>query len=172
MRIMSNKPARYACAICIALPLLVCGGTASAQQNPAEYQNPVDGKTYVAPGGWKNYTPEQGLPPPSADKVKLAGVRLLTAQEVIASRTTAHELTDYIKTVSKVAASAFAPATKKAAVMVQIKSATGKTEVQMARQGEIGDDLLQSFYDQVQKLKPLRISEGDILYQIEYHIEP
>ena len=54
------------------------------------YENPVDKKAYTAPGGWQTHSPEGGVHP-SADHVSLDSVRLLQAEQEIASRTTVAE---------------------------------------------------------------------------------
>ena len=54
------------------------------------YQNPVDGRTYVAQGGWQTYPPRGAAPAAetatTARAVRLAGVRLLQAEAEMDAR--------------------------------------------------------------------------------------
>ena len=80
----------------ILLTLLSFFGNSMAEDKSEMYQNPVDGKTYVAPGGWKSYQPTQGISPQENKKVIVAGIRLLSAQNDFEERSSVVELAAYL----------------------------------------------------------------------------
>lgn len=143
----------------------------TAQQSN-QYQNPVDGKTYVADGGWKDYEPQN---PQSANpdaKVILEGIRLLTDQQVIAANLTSEKLGDYVKAMT----AAIEPVVQEAAtpfqVMMQFKlKPNEKATVQIASQGEVGDDILQKVYDASVGVEAPQPTQQPVTFQATYSIK-
>lgn len=117
-------------------------------QTDNQYQNPVDGKTYVANGGWRDHQPQNPQPADPNAKVKLGGIRLLTDEATVAANLSSEDLSNYIKAV----VTALEPATLEAQtpfqVMLQFElKPAEKVIIQIASQGEVGDDILQKVYD-------------------------
>lgn len=134
------------------------------------YENPVDKKAYTAPGGWQTHSPEGGVHP-SADTVSLDSVRLLQAEQEIASRTTVAELGSFIKHAEASASEIFSHYEKPATLLVQFTCTPGKQVVEIAAQGEPPQDLLQAYYDKLGNLKPLRVSD-EVKFQLTIKVTP
>ena len=134
------------------------------------YHNPVDKKTYTAPGGWKNYTPD-GPVEATKEKVSIAGVRLLQSQDEIASRTTAQELAAFLDQAHKAAAEVFASYAKPAVIMVQFTCVPGKCPPTIAYQNDPPQELLQAYYDKLARLPPLQVS-GEVKFQFTLQVQP
>lgn len=134
------------------------------------YRNPVDKKTYTAPGGWKSYTPE-GPVEVTKGKVSIAGVRLLQSQDEIASRTTAQELATFLDQAHEAAVGVFASYAKRAVIMVQFTCVPGKCPPTIAYQNGPPQELLQAYYDKLARLPPLRVS-GEVKFQLTLQVQP
>ena len=134
------------------------------------YPNPVDGRTYVAPGGWKTYEPKGGVKP-SDKKVSLDGIRLLQSQDEIAARTTVEKLAAFIESARAAGDDVFSSYGKPAALLVQFTSAPGHHTVEIASQGEIPRELLQRYYDKLETLRPLDTT-GQVRFQFGIRIAP
>jgi hypothetical protein len=148
--------------------LVLCACPAHAEDQT--FHNPVDHHDYVAPGGWENYSPEGGVKS-STDKVALESVRLLQSQDEIGVRTSAEELSAFIKLAQSVAAEVFARYEKPATLMIQFTCSPGKHVVQLAAQGDPPQDLLQAYYDGLTKVKPLNVS-AEVKFQFTLTVKP
>src|SRR5215472_8693207 len=134
------------------------------------YQNPIAGKTYVAPGGWKTYEPAEGVKP-TQEKVSLAGVRLLQSQAEIASRTSVEDLATFIDLAHKAASEVFASYNKPAVLLVEFICEPEKCPARIASQGEPPRELLQAYYERLTQLRPLRVS-GEVKFQFTLNVQP
>jgi len=147
---------------------LALSAASVSQEEP--YHNPVDKKTYVAPGGWDVYTPDGGVKP-TGENVQLDGVRLLQSQDEIASRTSAPELAAFIDVAHKAAAEVFAAYDKPTVLLVQFTCAPGTCPAQIAYQGDPPQELLQAYHDKLGQLQPLRCS-GEVRFQFTLRVRP
>ena len=143
----------------------------SAQEQEEAFHNPADGSTYVAPGGWKEYSPKSGQPN-NGEKVYVKGVRLLNSQDDFAKWTTVDSLANYLKKIDAIALSIFSNSKKEGAVLVQFESTPNKTEIKISLQGELDHKMIQSFYTEAQSVSPLIVFKGKLKYQQEYAITP
>src|SRR5215813_1217570 len=126
------------------------------------YDNPVDGKTYVAPGGWKLYHPDSpAQTQPDTNKVSIHRLRLLTAQKDAAARTKVEELAQFTKKVEHQAQTLLTKSDRAFELLVQFKCTPSGHEVQMSHQGEVNQRLLQDFYDALTTLEKLRVKQDD-----------
>src|SRR5262245_25195813 len=71
------------------------------------YHNPVDKKTYVAPGGWKTHQPEVPRADEPGQKVKMEQVRLLTSEADLAARTDVSAVATFLKEAERLASVSF-----------------------------------------------------------------
>ena len=161
------------------LPHLSCLAHDEKPQDPADskapapdevYQNPVDKKSYVAPGGWNTYRPSGGVEP-TAEKVSLEGVRLLQSQEEIGNRTSVRELATFIDLAHRAASEVFASYDTPAVLLVQFTCLPEKCPPDIAFQGEPPQELLRAYYDRLKQLKPLRVS-GEVKFQFTLRVRP
>jgi hypothetical protein len=154
------------------LTIAACGLALSPASPSQEerYQNPVDKETYVAPGGWQTYTPDGGVKP-TDEKVSLDLVRLLQSQDEIASRTTATELAAFIDRAHKAAIETFAAYAKPAVLMVQFTCVPKECTARIAYQDDPPQELLQTYYDKLKRLEPLRTS-GEVKFQFTLKVRP
>jgi hypothetical protein len=133
------------------------------------YRNPIDGMVYCVPRGWQAYGPEKSVHP-SKEKVVLGDVRLLQNQYVMTAHTDVAELAAFIKRATTVAADVFAKSNGAAAILVQFSITPTEAVVEMAAQGEPSQELLQTYYDQLKNLQPLKVS-GLVKFQMTVKID-
>ena len=150
--------------------ILLCLFSLSCAGQEQAYQNPVDHKTYVAPEGWKSYTPKDGVKQ-SKEKVTIFGVRLLQDQYKMAARTTPAELASFIQVARGVASEVFAKYDKPATVLVQFTCIPGAHSVELASSGDPPKELMQSFYDKLMAMQQLRTT-GEVKFQVSLQIAP
>jgi len=155
----------------VLLPLALLATGLCAQGNQSErYDNPVDGRTYVAPGGWQTYKP-QGGPRPAQGKIRLDHVRLLSSQSELGSNVGEEALVQYIKQIEKQAAEVFENS-KAGVVLVQVNSAPEHQEIQLAFQGEIDESLIATFYDRLVNLGPLKVKNRAVAFLLQLSVAP
>jgi hypothetical protein len=133
------------------------------------YDNPVDRRTYVAPGGWNKYSPQESTAAQSQGKVRTQHIRLLSAQSDFDANVDLNAMTSMIKRVEKEAGEAFAKATK-GAVLVQFNCGPQRQEVKLASEGNIDRALMQIFYDRLVKLDRLPVRQREVSFQIQFAI--
>jgi hypothetical protein len=136
------------------------------------YQNPVDKKTYVAPGGWKKYHPQAPRPEEPGKKVKHEEIRLLTSQRDIAERTTVEELATFIKEVERVAEQSLGTSGTGFKLLAQFDCTPSGHEVRLAHQGEAAQNILQGFYNALKGMKKLPVKGGTVSFQVEMAVSP
>lgn len=142
-------------------------------QSSKQYQNPVDGKTYTANGGWQDYSPQNPQPAGPNARVKLGDVRLLTDQTTIAANISSEDLSNYIKAV----VSALEPVAEETQtpfqVMLQFElKPAEKVSIQIASQGEVGNEILQKIYDTSLNVAAPQPSAQPIIFQATISINP
>ena len=133
------------------------------------YRNPIDETVYCVPGGWQAYGSEKSGQP-SKEKVALGDVRLLQNQYVVAAHTDAAELAAFIERAATVASNVFAKSKNAATLLVQFTISPTETVVEMAVQGEPPQELLQTYYDQLKNLQPLKVT-GLVKFQMTVKIK-
>jgi hypothetical protein len=167
-----------AIAAIVIVPLLGCGehtpkdAKGKAVSPDEVYRNPVDQKTYVAPGGWKTYNPDVPRMEEPGKKVKCDQIRLLTAQDDIASRTTVEALTEFIKEAERLADQSFDKAGKPFRLLVQLYCRPAGHEVKVAHPGDAPQEMLQHYYDALTVAKKLPVKEGEVSFQLELSVNP
>jgi hypothetical protein len=137
------------------------------------YNNPIDKKSYVVPGGWKHYKSNVPQPDESGKKVKMGSVRLLTSQEEIAARTTVDELANFIKEVAQIGEKSLGKSDKMFQIMAQFDCTPEGHEVKIAHQGDAPEEeLLQQYYDALKAMKKLPIKQDKVVFQVEFSVNP
>jgi len=159
----------------------VAAGCADRPPQPAKeaavspdevYHNPVDKKTYVAPGGWKTHQPETPRPDEPARKVKTERVRLLTSEADMAARTDVSAVVAYLREVERLADVSFGASGKHFRVMVQFTCKPAGHEVKLAHQGDATQELLQAYLDALIAAKKLPVRDGEVSFQLELSVSP
>lgn len=135
------------------------------------FHNPVDGRTHIAPGGWRNYRPDEARPQESAG-VTLESVTLLTAQADVDSRTSQDDLAAFIGEVVRSAEDPLGSAGTRFQVMVQFKCRPDGHDVELAHQGEAPQERLQQYYDALMAAKRLPVSHGELSFLVEISADP
>lgn len=135
------------------------------------YDNPVDKKTYIAPGGWKEYQPSAPRKAEENARIRSVGVRLLTAQGEIAERTSVDSMVAFFKRAETSAKTALAEVTEKATVVAQFSCSPGKHDVQLAHQGNVTQDQLQSYYDALLAMETMPV-KGEVSFQLTIQVDP
>ena len=136
----------------------------------ASYSNPIDGKTYTAPGGWTTYQPEGGVRR-SKDRIQNGGVRLMTASSAVSERTTVESLAAFIERIEGTAQKTLESTVDEATILAQFTCTPGEFTVELAHQGTISEELLNRFYKQLNLLSPLSVSSAEVVFQVTIGIE-
>ena len=131
------------------------------------YHNPVDKKTYVAPGGWKTYQPATPRPDEPGRELKIAHVRLLASEADVAARTDVSDLAAFLREAERLANVSFGSSGKQFRVLVQVTCGPSGHEVEMAHEGDATRELLQAYYDGLVAAKKLPVREGEVSFQFE-----
>ena len=135
------------------------------------FVNPVDNRTYIAEGGWKEHKPETPRTP-SATKVTNKGVRLLTEQSKIAELTSVESLASFIEKIEAIVVGAVPKDEVSGAIMVQFTCSSGSHAVELAQNGEIAQETLQTIYEKLSAMESLDLSAGEVKFQIEFSVAP
>lgn len=136
------------------------------------YHNPVDKKTYVAPGGWKTHQPEVPRPNEPGRKVKTEQVRLLTSEADMTARTDVSAVAAYLKEAERLADVSFGTSGKQFRVMVQFTCKPAGHEIKLAHQGDATQELLQAYHDALVAAKKLSVRDGEVSFQLELSVGP
>src|SRR5262245_42229322 len=126
--------------------------------NPDEvYHNPMDQKTYVAPGGWKSYQPESPRPDEPGRKVKTERIRLLTSEADMVARTDVSDVAAFLREAQRLADVSLGSSGKQFRVMAQFTCKPTGHEVALAYQGDGTPELLQAYYGALVAAKKLPV---------------
>ena len=138
------------------------------------YHNPIDGKTYIAPGGWKTYHPQSGAKAePAEGKVKLDHVRLMTSEDEVASRASIEDLAKFIKQAERIASETFGKSNKRLKLLVEFTCSPSGHELQITHQPEDADkELLQAFHKALSKMDKLAVKTGKLVFQVQWTVSP
>ena len=132
------------------------------------YINPIDGQTYEASG--PPCLPEGGVRRKS-DRIQNVLLHFLIDDDAIAERTTVDSVVDFVERVEDTAQKALDPSTEQATVLAQFSCTPGNFSVELAHQGTLSEDLLNSFHEQLNKLEPLHVSSAEVIFQITIEIQ-
>lgn len=138
------------------------------------YQNPIDGRTYVASEGWRTYFPSSGPDAGDARVVRSTGIRLLTAEKEIGVRVEVKALTDYIKKIDELLQAELGGDDAGAGydVLVQLDLSPpqdAKTRL-AARPSETAPPELAAVATQLQAIPGPPIRSGTVSLQLEYTV--
>jgi hypothetical protein len=136
------------------------------------YHNPMDKKTYTAPGGWKTYQPQVPRQDEPGRNVKTEHIRLLTSEADMEARTTVAELAAFLREAERLADESFGESGRQFRVMVQFNCKPAGHEVRLAHQGDAAQELLQAYYDALTTAKKLPVKEGEVSFQLELSVSP
>lgn len=136
------------------------------------YHNPLDKKTYIAPGGWKTYQPEAPRSDEPGRKVKIEHVRLLMSEADMAARTDVSAVAAFLKEAESLADVSFGSSGRQFRVMVQFTCNPAGHEVELAHQGDATPELLQAYYDALVAAKKLPVRDGEVSFQAELSVGP
>ena len=136
------------------------------------FQNPVDGRTYVAPGGWSEHSPDEGRTPERAGGITLGSVTLLAAEAEIERQTSTEDLGAFIQEVVRLAEEPLCNSGKPFQVMVQFTCRPDGHEVEIAFHGEAPQERLQQYFDALVAAKRLPVSHGELPFLVELSVDP
>ena len=133
-----------------------------------KYDNPVDKKTYVAPGGFQTYQPS--VPANAQDqRVVVDRVILLTSQEDMGERVKVADLAAYVKAVEQIAFREFARSRSPLVVLAQFDCSPGTCALKIASQGEADQAVLQRFYEETSLVAAPPLS-GEVKFQVQFSV--
>lgn len=144
-------------------PALPASGDSSA------YQNPVDGKTYVAEGGWTEHVPRTPREVPASEPVRIQEVRLLSAESDFVDNLTTAQLSGFIRKVEQQVRTHWGEGTQPAELLIQYTlHPDADPEPQMAFRGETGALLMEKTGEALEALEPLRTQRAPVSFQIHF----
>ena len=149
--------------ILLALCSLLCF-TAKAQANE-DYQNPVDDKTYVAPGGWGDHEPASPRPQ-TGEKVTRDNVRLLNSQQDFAESSSVQELADFLNRADVILKRDLAGSQGDSVLMVQFNCSQTSCAVKMAYKGTLERGVLDKVYGDLSALDRLIVRTVPLAFQV------
>ena len=162
-----GSPMRLTLVLSMVFILVLFIGFAYAQ---AQYDNPVDGRSYVTEGEFKTYTPEKPRDT-TWQKVVTNSIHLLTGEPDLKKRVRVEDLASFIKSAETKAYPILAKNQTPALILLQFDSQPNEHDVKIASQGNPQESILQELYDAMKELTPLRTT-GEVMFQVEIHVRP
>ena len=135
------------------------------------YQNPVDGKTYVAEGGWRTFGPKAPFgPAPETSEpnpaVRLEGVRLLSSPEEFEASVDVQPLAALNEYILGAATEALGVSSSALELLVQCTlSPTSRPAFRFSTKGNVDPNLLRHFDDLLHASPDLRSRQATVSFQ-------
>ncbi|NRA37116.1 MAG: hypothetical protein HRU15_03165 [Planctomycetes bacterium] len=164
---MSQSDMKYL--LLIILIFSGCGNSSDATGNNKNYENSVDGKTYVAEGGWKTYE-SQNPKAITKDKIHLESMRLLTSENEIVKFITISDLSAFVKIAESIVQESGDNLLGPGKLLVQFDCSKDVNRVKLAQKGEAQGEQLQPIYDALSKMDALLGKDGNISFQMVVNI--
>lgn len=144
-------------------------GVGAAVANAAEpYNNPVDGKAYIA--DWKTYLPADGVKAGSG-RVVNSGVRLLNAQSEFEKNTTAADLAKLIGYIQEALTRHASQYKEGGEILLQIElSKNGKPNFKISFQGDLQQALLEKLYKSIGGIE-LNTKYSTVALQVHFSVK-
>ena len=140
-------------------------------QDNSQYQNPVDGKTYVTNGQWQDYQPQNPQPVAQDSKVVLDHVRLLTDQNTVAANLSTEQLSQYIKDVTAAVTGATEETSAPFQLMLQFELSPSDTpKLQLADRGGADNTVLRKVYDAALAVTAPSPSAQALSFQVMFNV--
>jgi len=144
--------------------------TAIAFAEESVYENPIDGRGYVAE--WKMYLPEGGEIDQSERVVQTNNIRLLSTQQDFSENLSVEVLAEFIKaTQNNIEQSITTPTERFELLIETVISKEKEPQFQIASQGKVAEQQLQKIYDGLKKMNGLRSKSTDLKYQVYYTVQ-
>jgi len=133
------------------------------------YQNPVDGKTYVAEGGWTEHRPQTPREVSASESVRIQEVRLLSAESDFVDNLDVKRLGGFIQGVEQQVKTHWGTGTQPAELLVQYTlHPDADPEPQIASRGETDQALLEKTQEALDALEPLRTRRCPVSFQVHF----
>ena len=132
----------------------------------------MDGRTYIAPGGWKVHSPDGDRPAEGAGGVTLGSVTLLAPQADFDSRTSQDDMVTFLGEAVRLAEDPLSNSGKQFQVLVQFTCRPDGHDVEMSYQGDAPQERLQQYFDALIAAKRLPVSHGELSFLVEISADP
>lgn len=145
--------------------------TAPAPDSANAYRNPVDGMTYVAEGGWRQYDGRKGDPAPTSGPVAILEVRFLSSDQDFGANVSTESLARFIRDVQSRVQTHLGACTQPAELLVQYTlSPKARPQLKLAAKGPLEQELLQKLHEALVAIEPLHSSAKEISFQVHFLI--
>lgn len=142
------------------------------------YKNPVDGKTYDAPGGWHVYRPEEPRARAGKNgedgKIIVDGIVLLTDEKTVAKSISAESLAGFIKRIEDAARTTMRTGTRPRdyEMLIQTELTPGnQANYQIAvRPESLASRQVQSLHEELKRL-PAPPAGGTVKFQLKFTLK-
>lgn len=128
------------------------------------YVSPIDARIYHAEGGWATHTPDQRAPGGLSGEI-----RLLTPENDIVARTSAEELAEFCRQI-KLCAEQMLTRHDGADIVLRLRCTPEGHAVDLSGKGEVPPDVMQAFFDAIKTLPPLRVTDGDVSFEMQLSV--
>ena len=140
------------------------------------FQNPFDGKayagkTYVGQGGRDAPAPGTPQVEPVERNVKLGMLRLLTLENDVAARANVKDIVTFVSKAHRLAEEHLGRSAQPFKLLVQFTCRPSVHDVQLARQGDASEELLNAYYIALKAVDALPVRDGEVSFQVEMSIE-
>lgn len=160
----------YLCLVCLCL-----GGSLAIADDavkPEElFHNPIDGRTYHAPGGWITHFPQGGGAKHDSGPVSMF-IRLLSSEDDLRRAIDVGELGLFAKAGAEAAEEIFRNSRQQSKILVQFDCYKDRNQIRMVYQGTPEPGLLHAYHSRMSRLPALPLRSEPITFQIEISIEP
>jgi hypothetical protein len=145
--------------------------TAPAPDDAKAYHNPVDGKTYVAEGGWRQHEPRKQNEALTSGPVALKEVRFLSSDQDFGANVSTESLARFIRDVHSRVQTHLGSCTRPAELLVQYTlHPEERPQVSMAAKGALEQKQLQKVHEALETIEPLHSRAVELSFQIHFLI--
>jgi hypothetical protein len=130
------------------------------------YVSPIDARVYRAEAGRDTHAPEAS----GEAAARVSGeIRLFSSENEIIERTSAEELTAFCQQI-KNCADRMLIGHDGAEIVLRVRCTPQGHGVELSGKGEVPPDVMQAFFDTIKALPPLRVTDGDISFEMQLSV--
>jgi hypothetical protein len=151
----------------VGIPAVGTGMSFALTWRDQEYVSPVDGRSYIAEGGWNAYGPTTPEGAGATSEVTIKQVRLLMAEDEVEAQTSADELAAFCREVERCAQRVIGDRADAAELVIRMRCTPEGHDVDLSGRGEVPQPVMQAFVEAVKELPGLPVQDGAVSFEIE-----
>jgi hypothetical protein len=134
------------------------------------YVSPIDGETFIAPGGWNMYHPDTPAIAATNGRVKVADIRLLTSQADIAARVSVKDMAAFIREIERCTENVLADHADQTQILMRLRCKPQGHDVTLSGRGDTPQQLMEAIFKIVSQLPPVSVSEGEVVFEFSLEV--